>query len=166
MSNDIWEGLPAAMKTLNFRPLFVIRLKVAPSVYIGATPSGIRRVAAVEGGIFESTIDGLSGHVHAGGNDWITQPADGSVHLDARVVLETKAGDTILMSYYGMRHGSPEVLDRVARGEPVDPADYYFRTNPLFETSSPTFGWLNRVVTVGFGYRLPDGVAYSVFEVL
>jgi Protein of unknown function (DUF3237) len=48
----------------------------------------------------------------------------------------------------------------------VDPAAYYFRTNPLFETASPKYDWLNRIVSIGIGHRPAGGPVYSVFEIL
>jgi hypothetical protein len=56
-----------------------------------------------------------------------------------------------------------EALDR---GERVDPASYYFRMNPMFETSSQKYDWMNRIIAVGTGDRFPDGPVYSIFEVL
>jgi len=70
------------------------------------------------------------------------------------------------MTYAGVRAGSPEVLARLAKGAPVDPTEYYFRINPLFDTGDAKYAWLNRVVALGAGHRLPDGPVYSVFEVL
>lgn len=47
----------------------------------------------------------------------------------------------------------------------IDPARYYFRTTPLFETGATGYAWLNGIVAVGSG-RLTEGggVAYNVFE--
>jgi hypothetical protein len=57
-------------------------------------------------------------------------------------------------------------MDRLARGENVNPSEYYFRITPYFETSSEKYGWLNRVVTVGYGARMAGGALYQVFEIL
>jgi hypothetical protein len=70
------------------------------------------------------------------------------------------------MTYRGLRHGPADVMDRLGRGEPVDPSLYYFRTAPFFETSSETYGWLNGIVAVGVGSRVPSGPVYDVHEVL
>lgn len=164
--SELWKNLPAAQRALSHRPLFTVRLTVPPALEAGDTRFGSRRVATVESGYFEGASKELSGRVHGGGCDWICQPADGSVRLDARIVLESHGGDRILMSYYGIRHGHSHVLNRLASSEPVDPADYYFRIVPLFETSSRKFDWLNRIVAIGVGQRVPDGVLYSVFEIL
>ena len=57
-------------------------------------------------------------------------------------------------------------IERLNRGENVDPSEYYFRVAPFFETASAKYGWLNRIVTVATGHRLPEGPVYQVFEVL
>jgi hypothetical protein len=58
------------------------------------------------------------------------------------------------------------VLDRIARGETVKATDYYLRIAPFFETASEKYGWLNRVIAVGIGHRLPQGPVYQLFEIL
>ncbi len=65
-----------------------------------------------------------------------------------------------------MRHASADVNARIARGEAVAPSDYYLRTAPFFETSSPGYAWLNKVGSIAIGERTPDGVTYEVFEIL
>ena len=60
----------------------------------------------------------------------------------------------------------PDVVARIDRGESVDPASYYFRISPFFETAAASYAWLNRVVAVGIGHRTPAGPIYSIFEVL
>ena len=70
------------------------------------------------------------------------------------------------MTYRGIRHGPPEIIERIGRGEDVDPSLYYFRTAPFFETASEKHGWLNRIVAVATGRRRGSGPVYDVFEVL
>ncbi|MFZ3334292.1 MAG: DUF3237 domain-containing protein [Candidatus Acidiferrales bacterium] len=65
-----------------------------------------------------------------------------------------------------MRSGPPEVIEKLDRGEEVDPTSYYFRMNPMFETSGAKYDWMNRIIAIGTGHRLPDGPLYSIFEVL
>jgi hypothetical protein len=92
--------------------------------------------------------------------------ADGTSQQDVRLILRADDGAPILMTYRGVRHASPEVSARIARGEQVAPSDYYLRTAPFFETSSSKYAWLNKIVSVGVGERLADGVKYEVFEIL
>jgi hypothetical protein len=92
--------------------------------------------------------------------------AEGSTTLDVRLVLRTEDHALIGMTYRGLRHGPTDVIERIERGEVVDPASYYFRISPLFETAATQYNWINRVIAVGVGHRLADGPVYSVFEVL
>lgn len=55
---------------------------------------------------------------------------------------------------------------RIARGAAVSGTEYYLRTAPFFETSSPRYSWINRIVSVGIGERRADSVVYEVFEIL
>jgi hypothetical protein len=153
------------MKELRSRPLFTITMKLPPTLELGDTPAGTRRVFTVAGGTF--TGDRLRGEVLAqGGSDLLLVRTDGSSQQDVRLLLRTDDGALILMTYRGVRHASAEVNARIARGEPVAPSEYYLRTAPFFETSSPTYTWLNKIVSIATGERTPDGVTYEVFEIL
>jgi len=164
MSATRFDDLPEVLKNVRTRSLFVMHLKVRPLVVVGATPGGNRRIGLIPGGSFEG--ERLSGQVIDGGSDWQAVRTDGSTTLDVRLVLKTNDGVMIAMTYRGVRHGPTDVITRMERGETVDPASYYFRTNPMFETAAATYDWLNRILAVGIGHRQPDGPVYSVFEVL
>jgi hypothetical protein len=144
--------------------LFAISLKVNEIQDLGQTPLGNRRVAVVEGGSFEGAK--LKGTVLRGGSDWILLRPDGALQLDVRLTLSTHDGELIGMTYRGFRHGPASAIERLNRGENVDPSEYYFRAAPFFETASEKYDWLNRIVTVATGHRLPEGPVYQVFEVL
>jgi hypothetical protein len=159
------EILPKEMTELRVCPLFILLLEVQPAINIGITPGVDRRVGILSGGRFEG--ERLRGTVLPGGSDWqAVRPGDGAWMVDVRTVLKTDDGDTIGMTYRGMRHGPQEVLDRIARSEPVKATDYYMRIALFFETSSEKYGWLNRLIGVGIGHRLPAGPLYQIFEVL
>ena len=164
MSETRFDDLPEVLKNVRTRPLFVMQLKVRPLVVVGATPGVNRRIGLVSGGSFEG--DRLSGEVIDGGSDWQAVRADGSTTLDVRLVMKTNDNATIAMTYRGVRHGPTDVIKRMERGEAVDPASYYFRISPMFETATATYDWLNRVLALGIGHRQPGGPVYSVFEVL
>jgi len=163
MPGKLIDGLPESLLSVKTRPLFVMRLSSRLHV-IGATPGYIRRVGAVFGGVFEG--DRLSGEVLDGGSDWQTVRGDGAVTLDVRLVLKTDDNAMIGMIYRGIRHGPPDVLARIDRGEAVDPTLYYFRISASFEASASKYDWLNRLFAVGAGYRTADGPIYSLFELL
>jgi hypothetical protein len=152
------------MPELRTSHLMTLTLSVAGMQPVGATPNGNRRVGLVSGGKFEGPK--LRGIVLPGGADWIIGRPDGSTTLDVRIVLQTDDGAAIGMTYRGMRHGPPDVMERVNTGVFVDPATYYFRTAIAFETAAPKYDWLNRIIAVGTGSRPPEGPVYEIFEVL
>jgi uncharacterized protein DUF3237 len=144
--------------------LFNISLRTGAHQLLGKTPLGDRRIVPVTGGTFEGPK--LKGSVEPGGSDWILLRPDGALQLDVRLTLRTEDGALIGMSYRGYRHGPAAVIERLNRGEAVNPSEYYFRIAPFFETSSPRYDWLNRVIGLGLGHRPPEGPIYRVFEVL
>jgi hypothetical protein len=152
------------MSELRTALLFTISLKANKPQTLGKTPVGDRRVVAVAGGSFEGPR--LKGTVEEGGSDWILARPDGSLQLNVRLVLKTDDGALIGMTYQGYRRGPAPVIERLNRGEKVDPSEYYFRTIIMFETSAPKYAWLNGIVAVATGDRRPDGPVYSVYEVL
>ena len=164
MAAPLADGLPEVLKSVRTQPLFVVRLDVRPLVTVGPTPGGYRRIGIIFGGRFEGQR--LSGEVLDGGSDWQTVRGDGATALDVRLNLKTEDGALINMTYRGIRYGPVDVMQRMDKGEVVDAASYYFRANPLFETSSTKYDWINRVVAIGVGHRRADGPVYSVFEVL
>lgn len=157
------QNLPESLLSIRTRPLFVLREAVPPLIVIGRTPDAFRRIGVVQGGSFEG--ERLSGEVVTG-NDWQAVRTDSCIKLDVRLVLKTTDGELIVMTYTCLRAGPPGVIEKLDRGEPVDPTSYYFRMSPFFETSSVKYGWMNRIISVGTGHRLADGPVYSIFEIL
>lgn len=143
--------------------LLQARITLAAPRELGETPRGRRRIIEITGGSFSGLR--LSGRVLPGGADWQIVRADGVAYLDARYTLETADGALIYVENRGYRHGPREIIERLARGEDVDPALYYMRTTPWFETSDARYAWLNRTVCVGTGARRADAVELEFFEV-
>jgi hypothetical protein len=123
-----------------------------------------RLLMTLEVGHFEGPR--LRGKVLPGGGDWTLLRADGVLELDLRVTLETDDGALIHMASFGLRHGPPEVIAALARGETVDPSTYYFRTTPRFETAHPKYAFLNRLLAVSSGDRRAAGPIYTIDEIL
>jgi hypothetical protein len=145
--------------------LMTLRVDVAPPQNIGAVPVGTRRIAPLNGGDFEGPR--LRGTVLPGGSaDWLLLRADGVLELDLRATLLTDDGALIAMRSFGLRHGPPDVMAALGRGASVDPASYYFRTTPRFETAHPAYAFLNRLLAVASGDRRVDGPVYTIHEVL
>jgi uncharacterized protein DUF3237 len=150
---------------LKSRHLFTITMDLPPTLDLGDTPAGNRRIFIVSGGQFVG--ERLRGEVlPQASSDLLLLRSDRSYQQDVRLVLRTDDDALILMTYRGVRHASPDVDARVARGEQVPPSDYYLRTAPFFETSSAKYAWLNKIVSVGIGERQAHGVKYEILEVL
>jgi len=145
-------------------PIFRIHAELADILHLGRTPHGDRRIINILGG----RVDGprLAGRILPGGADWQIVRPDGVADLCARYTIETDGGARILVASDGLRHGPPAVIARLARGEAVDPALYYFRTAMRFETSDPSVAWLNRIIALGRGARAARAVRLEVHEVL
>jgi hypothetical protein len=149
---------------LRQEPIFTIEAELAPILELGPTPYGGRRVIGILGG----TVRGrkLNGRILPGAADWQIIRGDGAADIQARYTIETDSGGRILVASDGLRHGPPEVLAALARGEAVNPASYYFRTVMRFETSDPEADWLNRILAIARGRREALAVHLDVFEVL
>ena len=149
---------------MNSQPLMTVRIAAAPAQKLGPVAHGTRSVVPVTGGDFEGAR--LRGKVLPGGGDWLLLRSDGVLELDLRITLETDDHALIYMTFQGLRHGPPDVIAALGRGEIQDPASYYFRTLPRFETSSEKYAFLNRIITVGFGEARPDGAVHRIEEIL
>ena len=148
---------------LGTQPIFTIHAELEAALNLGRTPYGERRVIGIAGG----TVRGpkLNGRVLPGGADWQIIRADAAADIQARYPLESESGARILVYSAGLRHGPPEVMSRLAQGDKVDPALYYFRTVLRFETSDPSVDWLNRILALARGEREARSVRLDVYEV-
>ena len=80
------------------------------------------------------------------GGDWMRVLPSGALRLDVRATLQTDDGALIYMSYNGTLQVTPEVMQRLMKGEVLRTEDIpYFITAPTFETSAPKYAWLNTV---------------------
>lgn len=151
------------MFMIELEPLMKIEVTLEPARELGDTPLGRRRIIGITGGRFAGAR--LSGIVLPGGADWQLIRGDGSAFLDARYTLQTDDGALIYVSNQGFRHGPAEAMQRLARGEEVDPALIYTRTCPRFETSAPKYAWLNRTLFIASGLRRRDAIELDFYEV-
>ena len=137
---------------------------LAPPLALGETAQGHRRIVPVTGGTFSGPE--ISGKLLSGASaDWQTILPDGTALGDIRYVLQTDRGDLIYVQSHSIRHGSPEVLARLGRGEDVDPSEYTFRTSTEIETTAPDLDWLNKGVFIGVAGRQAAGVIYETYLV-
>ena len=145
---------------------FLMRLAVdvGEITSMGEGPLGERRIIGIVGGTFEGPD--LRGAVLAGGADWQIVRRDGVLDLDARYALKEERGGVVRVTSQGYRHGSPEVLAALARGEEVDPAKYFFRTVMRFETGAPGLEWLNKTIALAGAQRKARQVLLEAYRVL
>jgi len=149
---------------MNSRLLMTVQVEVGPPERVGTVPHGTRAIAAITGGHFEGPK--LHGKVLPGGADWTLLRSDGVLELDLRITLQTEDNALIYLTSFGLRHGPPDVIAALGRGETVDPAHYYFRTTPRFETGAPQYAYLNQVIAFATGDRRAEGPIYTIDEVL
>lgn len=133
-----------------FEYLVAIDAEVGEIVSVGQGPLGERRVVDILGGHFEGPR--LRGKV-LGGQDWQIARRDGVLDIDAHYTIEAEGGGRVRVVSQGYRYGPPEVMARLARGDDVDPADYFFRTMIRFETGDVELTWLNKTLAVATAVR-------------
>lgn len=127
-----------------------LTIEVERHIAVGATPVGERAYAVIGDGWLEGP--GIKGVILPGGSDALVTGADGAARPDVRLVVRTDDGATILIQYRGVR----------ALGE--DGEDYW-RCQPVFETASETYAWLNRSVCISFGRMEGDAIVYDIFRI-
>ena len=124
-----------------------------------------RGVADFNGGVVQGPR--LNGRVLAGGADFQLILGGGTqAHLDARYAIELDDGTRVFVQNTALRVASLENSQRIMRGEPVNPADIYFRCQPKLEATSEKWAWLSESQFIGTGRRAPDGVFLSFYRVL
>jgi len=146
------------------RELVVIEVSVRPLVDLG----GGRRFVAFDGGTFtgRGRLEDTTGSLLEGGVDWQIVRPDGVIEIDAHYALASETDEAIEVRSRGIRQASESVAARLARGDHVDPDEYYFRTHVRLSTSSPRLGWLNDLIAVSSGERERNTVRIHVHEVL
>jgi hypothetical protein len=149
---------------LNLAHVADLTVHVGEPLEIGPTLAGLRRLVPILGG--EVRGPRLNGRVLPGGSDYQLIRSDGVLELRAQYVIETVEHSRILVDNSGIRRGPQEAMERLRRGEEVDPSLIYFRTSPRFETSNKHLRWLTKSLFIATGARRPDRVELTFFEVL
>jgi Protein of unknown function (DUF3237) len=143
---------------------FAARVTIDKPLVIGDSAYGLRRVVPITGGVVSGPQ--LHGKVLPGGADWQYVRADGALVVDAQYTLQTEDGTLIMLVNKGLRHGPKEVIDRLTRGEPVNPDEYYFHTVAEFEAPRGSqYEWLNQSIFVTTAERHADFVIVRFFVV-
>jgi len=151
----------AALQT---KYVFSLAILVGAPIVAGDIGHGIRRVIPILGG--EVFGDGIKGSIFPVGADFQVLRPNGFTELEAKYAFELDDGAIVYIENIGIRFGPKELLDRIAKGEIVDPTRIYFRSVPKFETGSEKYRWLMENLFIGVGTRHPDRVELDVHQVL
>jgi hypothetical protein len=138
--------------------------ELEPPREIGEVVDGTRRIIPIKAGGY---VKGprISGKLMGNSADWQLTRPDGVTVADAIYAIETDDGALIQIRNKGLRHGPSEVMDRLRRGEEVDPAEYYFRTVPEFIAPEGPYDWLNKSIFVCSGARYAGSIKLWVWRV-
>ena len=140
-----------------------VRCEVGDLLTLGPAPLGERRCVPLLGG--NVLGPGLNGRILPGGADWQWSRSDNVLEIAAHYMIETPDGARIEVQSDGLRHGPPEVLARLARGEDVDSSEYFFRTLMRFTTGHAAYAHLNRVMALARGRREARRVVLDVWQI-
>src|SRR3979409_1427163 len=134
------------------RYVFTITALIGSVTSAGEIGTGVRRIIPIHGGEVKGPGmdgEGISGKVGAFGADFQIIRPNELIELEAKYAFETDDGATVYVENRGIRFGPVELLQRLKRGEPVDPKLIYFRTVPKFETGSEKYRWLMEYLFIG-----------------
>jgi hypothetical protein len=166
MIRDMTEGSAVSNRLPDprLRKIYRLEATLGEPLDLGDVTAGHRRIVPLSDGTF--TGPEINGRLLAGASaDWQIILPDGTALGDIRYTLRTDGGDLLYVRSRSVRHGSAEVLGRLARGEDVDASEYTFRTFTQIETSAPGLDWLNKGIFISVGGRQPGGVIYETYLV-
>lgn len=144
-------------------PMTRVWCEVGELVSLGVAKHGERRYVPLRGGAVRGPE--LNGQVVDGGIDWQVHRADGVLDIAAHYVIRADDGALIEVQSDGMRHGPPEVMARLARGEAVPRDAYFFRTIMRFTTGAPAWLHLNKVLALACGTREARRVLLDIYRI-
>jgi hypothetical protein len=148
---------------LQTKYVFTITAHIGSVTSAGDVGHGVRRIVPITGGEVRGDI---TGRVCAFGADFQIIRPNELIELEAKYAFETDDGAVIYVENRGLRFGPVELLQKLKRGEPVDPKLIYFRTVPRFETGSEKYRWLMEHLFIGSAARHADRVVIDVHQVL
>jgi hypothetical protein len=149
---------------LQTRYVFSLVIQIGAPIVAGDFGHGVRRIVPILGG--EVRGEGINGTIFPCGADFQTIRPNGLTELEAKYAFEMDDGAIVYIENIGIRFGPKELLDRIAKGESVDPALIYFRSVPKFETGAEEYRWLMENLFIGVGARHPDRVIIDLHQVL
>ena len=149
---------------LETKYVFTITASIGSVTTAGDIGGGVRRIIPITGG--EVRGDNINGKVCAFGADFQILRPNELIELEAKYAFETDDGAVVYVENRGLRFGPIDLLQKLKRGEPVDPKLIYFRTVPKFETGAAKYRWLMENLFVASAARHADRVVIDVHQVL
>src|SRR6201986_3722769 len=149
---------------LETKYVFTITAEIGEVTSAGEIGTGLRRIIPITGG--EVKGEGISGKVCPFGADFQIIRPNELIELEAKYAFETDDGAVVYVENRGIRFGPPELMQRLKRGEAVDPQLIYFRTVPKFETGAARYRWLMEHLFIASAARHADRVVIDVHMVL
>jgi hypothetical protein len=149
---------------LETRYVFTITARIGEVTSAGDLGHGVRRIIPIIGG--EVKGEKVNGRILPFGADFQIIRPDELIDLEAKYAFETDDGAVVYVENRGIRFGPVDLLQKLKRGEPVDPALIYFRTVPKFETGAEDYRWLMQHIFVASAARHADRVIIDVHMVL
>ena len=157
---------PLSAQDLKSEFLYELEADLNPPQVIGPVLTGTRIIFPAKSGFVRGPK--LNGKILSGGGDWGLVVDSTTFKLDVRVTVETDDGALIFITYSGFVHTDGKRFAKIMEGkwDELTASDYYFRINPMFETSAPKYAWLNHTIAVGVGrFVKPGTVGYRVFAI-
>jgi len=144
---------------------FKVEVEVERPVVVGQDSiSGRRQLIPIKGGkVSGAEVNGI---VLPGGVDSQIIRPDGRCELSARYALKLDDGCGIYIENNGIRSVPKAYVEKVLKGEFLEPSLYYFRTTPTFEVYDEKYLWLKNSHFICRGERLPDTVRIEFYSVL
>jgi hypothetical protein len=143
---------------------FTITARIAEVTTAGEIGHGVRRIIPIIGGDVRG--EKVNGKVLPFGADFQIIRPNELIDLEAKYAFETDDGAVVYVENRGIRFGPVDLLQKLRRGEAVDPKLIYFRTVPKFETGSEKYRWLMQHIFVASAARHADRVVIDVHMVL
>jgi hypothetical protein len=120
---------------------FSINVALGEPVFCGPGRNGERRVFPIAGGTVSGPL--LNGKVMAGGADYALVRNDRCTCVTAHYMLQANDGTPIYIQNKGLFVAPEATIDRIDRGEILEPDQYYFRAAPVFDAPEGPHVWLS-----------------------
>jgi hypothetical protein len=152
---------PSLERAFHFEGDLAMGQAAGPNLNIVHVPSG--RLHGLD------AYEGVTGSGTEPGADWVRTQPTGTMNLDVRVSVKMDDGEYVYISYTGRAVPNAVMGEKVAAGENVLGSDLYFFTNPVMETNSEKYAWVNDTIFIGsmqeLRFATPEKLGIIVYEI-